>query len=274
MEKAADYNKIIVLQVGNKEVEELVYGYADTRTQIIEVDGTKKSPLQNMNFNRWLALEEAFKHKEVNWVLSIEEDIEVAKESLLFIEQIYQKFCFERKFRGINLGSVLEDPELLNTYSLQRFGVHGCGSVLTRRTWRLAKLSLIKKTIRDFPLDGALESLVKSGFMVSPNITLYLDRGWDSGTHNKHTGEETHYVLNEKSWKTRQSKTTLDFERLDIQIPWRNDCVIYNPKDNPVNAMKWVIMRMYHARSMHKIISYCMKLRIRVKADFASYNDH
>jgi hypothetical protein len=168
----------------------------------------------------------------------------------------------------------LEDPELLNTYSLQRFGVHGCGSVLTRRTWRLAKLSLIKKTIRDFPLDGALESLVKSGFMVSPNITLYLDRGWDSGTHNKHTGEETHYVLNEKSWKTRQSKTTLDFERLDIQIPWRNDCVIYNPKDNPVNAMKWVIMRMYHARSMHKIISYCMKLRIRVKADFASYNDH
>ena len=274
MEKAVNYHKIIVLQVGNREVEELVYDYADSKTQIIEVDGTERSPLQNMNFNRWLALEEAFKHKEVNWVLSIEEDVEVARESLLFIEQIYQQFCFEKKFRGINLGSILENPELLNTYSLQRFGVHGCGSVLTRRTWRLVKLSLIEKTTRDFPLDGALEGLVKSGFMVNPNITMYLDRGWDSGTHNKHTGEETHYVLNEKSWKTRQSKTTLSFERFDIQIPWRSDCIIYQSKDNPVHTMKWVIMRIYHAKSMHKLFSYCMKLRIRIKDYLASYNTH
>ena len=232
MELSSRYDKLIVLQLGNKVVEKLVYEFADKRTQVVEVDGSKRTPLQNMNFNRWMALEMAFNSPERKWVFSIEEDVEVARESLIFIEEIYGRYSSDKKFRGINLGSILNEPNLIDTYSLQRFGVHGCGSVLTRRTWSTAKRHGVARTLNKFPLDGALEGIAKSGYMVTPNVTMYLDNGWDSGTHNQNSGFEPHYLMNRDSWKLRTSTLTESFREYSTHIPWRYDCVPFNPRDN------------------------------------------
>lgn len=232
MEHSMEYDKIVVLQVGNKKVEELVYEFADNRTQILEVDGRNRTPLQNMNFNRWMALENAFSSPKRKWVFSIEEDVEVSRESLIFIDQVYRTYSTNRKFRGINLGSILSDPELIDTYSLQRFGVHGCGSVLTRKTWSIVKWSGVRSTLNKYPLDSAIEGIAKNGFMVTPNITMYLDNGWDSGTHNQSSGNEPHYVMNRESWKLRTSTFTEYFREYTTPIPWRYDCVLFEPKDN------------------------------------------
>lgn len=235
------YQKVFLLQIGDKEVESLVYEFADKRTEVIEVDGSKRSPLQNMNFNRWTALERAFNVYGCDWVLSIEEDVEVAPETLLFIEQVLSDCRALPYFRGINLGSNLNAPELADTYSFQRFGVHGCGTVMTRETWKKVQRWRIKRTLNSFALDGALEGIVKTGFMVTPNVTLYLDNGWDSGTHTKGTGAEPHYQSIRESWSVRKSNYSPAFRNFQIQIPWRQDCLPYVKDENlrfKINAIR------------------------------------
>ena len=253
MENSAKTDKMIVLQVGNLEVERLVYAYADERTEVIEVDGRHRTPLQNMNFNRWLALERGFYEQRKDWILSVEEDIELAPETLSFISQVYSTFSDNRKFRGINLGSILDKQELLDTYSLQRFGVHGCGSVLTRRTWSIAKYCGAKKTLKKYAFDGFLEGITKSGFMVTPNITLYLDSGWDSGTHNSHTGSEPHYMENRQSWVARDSKRVDKFRQFNIEIPWREDCVPYNPEEDFRYLIRAAYLVLNHSKILRPI---------------------
>jgi len=249
-----DYRKLFVLQLGDRRVENLVHKSKDAGTEIVEVDGGARTPLGNMNFNRWLALERAFDEYDCDWVLSIEEDVEVAPGTLLFIEEIYARFKDTPKFRGINLGSILSLEELVNSYSLQRFGVHGCGSVITRNTWKKIKKHQIDRTLKDFALDGAIEGIAKSGFMVTPNVTLYLDHGWDSGTHNKSNYNDLHFVLNRESWQTRINSTPAKFKEIPISIPWREDCVLYDKKDNFKYSLLAIKSRMYHTLPYQRLL--------------------
>jgi hypothetical protein len=248
MQNIASYNKIFVLQLGNKEVEALIHQYADPKTDIIEMDGSLRNPLQNMNLNRWTALKTAFDNYACDWVLSVEEDIEVARETLLFIEEVYARFNHDQYFRGINLGSSLDLPKLVSTYSLQRFGVHGCGTVMTKDTWNRIKRWRIERTLNDFALDGAIEGIMKTGFMVTPNVTLYLDNGWDAGTHTKGTGQEPFYVLNRKSWHTRVDNFANHFELFETVIPWREDCIPYRETDNSYFQFRAIISRLFHTK--------------------------
>ena len=133
----ANYPKLIVLQKGNSEVSRIVKEFADKKTQIIEVDGTQRTPLQNMNHNRWLSWKTGFENSDIDWMLSVEEDAVIHPSTLYFVEQIYEKYSNRRKFRGINLTSRLSDVGNLGTYSELRFGLHGCGAVITRETWDL-----------------------------------------------------------------------------------------------------------------------------------------
>jgi len=254
MDNIEKYKKIFVLQLGNVQVEALIHNNRDSGTEIIEVDGRTRTPLGNMNFNRWLALEKAFEEYACDWVLSIEEDIEVAPETLIFTEEMFAKYKSDSKFRGINLGSILSSDTLVNTYSLQRFGVHGCGSVMTRNTWKKIRKLQIHRTLKEFALDGAIEGIAKSGFMVTPNVTLYLDHGWDSGTHNKSNYEDLHFVLNTESWQTRLKAVPTEFTEMPISIPWRDDCVLYDKKDNLKYFIFGVKSRIYHTIPYQRLL--------------------
>lgn len=249
METSLAYKKLIILQIGNKTVEKLVSDFADSMTTIIEVDGSNKSPLQNMNHNRWLALDKAFRTLNAQWVLSVEEDVVLAKDTLLFIEQVFKTYIDNGKFRGINLGSILSDVNLLETYSLQRFGFHGCGSVMTKNTWKIVKKLRIEQTLNSFALDGALEGIAKSGFMVTPNVTMYLDNGWDSGTHNKSDKMDPHFVANRESWQIRNRKISRIFTEQEVLIPWRSDCIPYKEEDNLRYFLLSIFVRLYHTKS-------------------------
>ena len=121
-----DFEKIIVLQVGNKEVESLVEAFCakNRNSIIIRVDGQEKSPLQNMNWNRWKAWQHGFDNLGADWILSIEEDVVIHPKSIDFVCEVMIRMSNQKHFRGINLGSKLADPELNCTYSKLRFGLH------------------------------------------------------------------------------------------------------------------------------------------------------
>ena len=264
MQHSSEYKKFIVLQLGNRDVEALVWEYEDENTEILEIDGSSRSPLQNMNFNRWTAFEKAFGEYGADWILSLEEDIEVAPETLIFVESVYKTYRNNPKFRGINLGSVLRNNELSETFSLQRFGVHGCGTVMTRSTWEKLKFWRIKDTLGRIALDGALEGFSKSGFMVTPNITMYLDNGWDSGTHTKGTGKEPHYVSNRESWQIRLMNQARTFRELPIEIPWRNDCIPYDDSQDLQFMVHAIYLRLRQTTIINLIFHYLKKFKAQI----------
>ena len=79
------YGKILFIQGYNKKVLQTAKKYADDRTSIFFIDGTNRSPLQNINFNRYQQLYCAFEIQESKWVLALEEDIELHKNTFNFI---------------------------------------------------------------------------------------------------------------------------------------------------------------------------------------------
>lgn len=233
MTNSLHYTKLIVLQIGNKEVEKLVEDFrkANQDTVIIKVDGIDKSPLQNMNFNRWIAWEKGFGEFGADWMLSVEEDIVIHPSTLLSIESIIEKHLNNPNFKGINLGSKLRDPSLACTYSKLRFGLHGCAAVITSNTWKeICKLGIQRKIDR-FPLDAAIEHILKSGYMVTPNLSMYLDYGWFQGTHTNPDPSDTHYQLVKESFESNQRACSA-YSHRQVEHAWRIDCVNYSEKDH------------------------------------------
>lgn len=230
---SAELLKLIVLQTGNRDVENLVrfFESKNRNTLVIEVDGRGKSPLQNMNWNRWVAWERGFDKMFAPWILSIEEDIILHPKSVQFVRNIFEMISNDPKFRGVNLGSKLTDERLNCSYSKLRFGLHGCGAAISARTWREIKRLGIKRKINDFPLDACIEHILKDGFMVTPNLSHYLDFGWYQGTHTDSNPNHPHYLQVRKSYEAN-TFTCSAFRHEETNHDWREDCVTYLIQDN------------------------------------------
>jgi hypothetical protein len=229
-EGAKDLTKVIVLQTGNKEVEDLVYEFADSKTEVMQVDGSGRTPLQNMNWNRWVAWEKGFEELKASWILSIEEDIIIHSKTIKFVSKLFEELSNDKFFRGINLGSKLTDIDLNCTYSKLRFGLHGCGAAISRETWRKIKKLQIDKKIDKFPLDACIEHILKDGYMATPNLSHYLDYGWYQGTHTNSDPNDPHYLSVKESFEVNHGDCAeIRFSQVDHN--WRSDCVAFERSD-------------------------------------------
>lgn len=225
--------KIIVLQIGNLEVENLVEKFAqeNSMTTVLRVDGSLKSPLQNMNHNRWIAWKLGFTDYKVDWIFSIEEDVVVHPNSLDFIKSVYAQHKGDKKFRGINLGSKMVGEGLSCSFSRIRYGLHGCAGVVTRETWELMKKNKVERKIQNVALDACIEHLLKTGYMVTPNQSYYLDYGWYQGTHTNGDSTNPHYKSVELSYQAN-TQTCHDFRLNQLQHNWREDAIPYRKRDD------------------------------------------
>lgn len=231
MDGAQSIGKLIIVQKGNADVESLVENFRDSLTKIVIVDGSGKSALENMNSNRWLSWKIGFDQMNCDWILSVEEDVVLHNKSLEFTKFIIGTYHDNKFFRGINLGSKHIEDNLQCTYSNLRFGLHGCAGVITRTTWNKIKRLGIERKIKKFPLDASIEYILKSGFMTTPNLSMYKDFGWFEGTHTDSSSENPHYKSVEESFVL--NKGTCRTYRNVARVPnWRNDCIIYDESEN------------------------------------------
>lgn len=263
------FPKLIILQKGNSDVASLVYSFADCRTQIVEVSGETRSPLQNINRNRWLSWKIGFDKLDYDWVLSVEEDVVLHPQSILFVEEIYERYKKSRRFRGINLGSRLCDSDYQGTFSELRFGLHGCGAVITKKTWNLISNFNLDKKLERYPLDALIEPILKSGFMVTPNLSLINDFGWDRGTHTSPDFNDPHYVEIRRSYNTNMVSDSRGFTLNPIEPNWRHDCILYNPRDNfsfDINLLLTPILQSRTYRALYKLLRrYSQRIKRLIK---------
>ena len=215
---------VVLHQTGSSDVSKVLARYSDKIARKFELEPLGGSALENINLNRILGYEFCFKFLQCDWVLAIEEDVEVSSDALRFVEEMYERYHKRALFRGINLGSMEPfSEEMSNSYSLLRYGLHGQAAAISRRTWERFNVDYLVRSSKVAALDGQMELLLKSGFMVTPNNSRFVDTGWN-GTHAPKDSNDPYYVRLRKSWVGSRVPSTVTYVRSEVEHSWRSDC--------------------------------------------------
>jgi hypothetical protein len=221
------YPLIVVLQEGFAEVESVVQEYSEHIYKTIRVSGENRTALENINFNRYLGYEIGFLKLKADWILAIEEDVEISGDAIQFCTEIVAKYQHTPFFKGINLGSREKYSEALSvTYSRQRYGLHGQASVLTKKTWDKFNHKIIQKKFSTHGLDSLIEFYLKKGFMVTPNNSRSLDTGWD-GTHLPGNEDDPYFVEMAASFVGNLDTPSGSYVYKEMDHHWRSDIETY-----------------------------------------------
>ena len=226
-----EYKLIVLHQIGFKEVEAVLDRHKGKIDFLCRVDGSTKTPLHNINWNRYATYAVAFELFESDFVLGIEDDTIISRDALWFCENVYEKFKNKRNFQGINLGSLeFLHPKELNTYSKIRYGLHGQAGVITKKVWKSLSSRGIPKNIATDPLDAMLEPQLKKGFMVTSNCSRFLDSGW-GGTHAPESPADSYYLKLQQSW-VGSEEVSSEFIEKSINHSWRQDAITFRARDS------------------------------------------
>lgn len=242
---SSQWQKIIVWQQGFDAMRKVIESSCKDFDTVIETRGDKPTALANINFNRILGMQVGFKIFKADFVLGIEEDSVISSDALVFVKFAYKKYKNYRKFMGVNLGSVESfDSNNLNGYTRLRYGLQGQAGGLTNKAWTKCSKLLNNFDNNNIGWDSRIEYLLKTGFMVTPNISRMNDLGWLNGTHAPKDPNHNHYTRLRENW----AGSTVECDKLYREIPifhsWRADVVNYKLSNQvTANIRKCMIAR-------------------------------
>ena len=227
-----DFHKILIFQKGNEEVKHLLESYKDSFNVIVEVERTGNST-QNINSNRYLAYSIAFDNLYSEFLIVVEDDVQISFDSLFFADKVYCQHRNDKKFRAFNFGSGVErSNSLTNSYSKVRYSLQGPASLLTRKSWESFDKKVLEKKSQYEIFDGTFETYIQSGFVIMPNNSRYIDNGYN-GTHALSYESTDYFRKLEKSWLGLEEIELIQPVMKNIDLNWRKDCKIYNRFHNP-----------------------------------------
>ena len=225
-EGSGDYQKILIQQKGNPKVGEVVQRHLDYFDHVIVTDRKLSSTL-NISLNRYLAYQMCFDHLESDFAVVLEDDVEIAYDSLIYVQEVFEKNRRKRDFRGVNLGSGIEFEDSNRfTYSKVRYALQGPASMIPRATRMHFSKMGISHLLSKGIFDGAIESYIKTGFVLMPNVSRYMDFGY-SGTHSNVETPSAYFSKLAKSSAPYPAVEMKPFIEKYLAQNWRDDCVKY-----------------------------------------------
>lgn len=239
------YKIVMVHQKGNSDVERIISDYSHFFSTLISTEPSGRNTDTFITNNRILGLYVGFEFWKSEFVVSVEEDVILAPDSLRFIEFAFEKNKSDSNFRGVNLGSKLPLLEVGPfSYSRLRFGMHGPASMITKETWKKINPQRIMKN-SSIIFDAQVEFALKTGFMITPNASRYIDQGV-VGSHTTDKLDD-HYFNGLKGSFVGDLKTSNDYFLENFQPNWRQDCVVYKVQDNlkyeAKNKCYWILLK-------------------------------
>ena len=248
LENLDEYRIVIVHQKGNLKVEKIIAEYAQLFSTFVSTKPSGSETDAFITNNRILGLYVGFEFWKSEFVVSIEDDVVLAPDALKFIEHAFKTYRKNLNFRGVNLGSKLPLLEVEpNSYSHLRFGIHGPASMITKKTWKRINPQRVMSNA-SINFDAQIEFALKSGFMVTPNASRYIDQGVE-GSHTGNGTDDSYFQGLKMSFVGGGEKSNIlnTYFRKDLLPNWRKDCVIYKPKDNLIYFLKskfyWVLLK-------------------------------
>ena len=170
-----------------------------------------------------MGYELCFKILKCDWVLAIEDDVELGFDSVTFVSTLFLEYKSRLGFRGINLGSYEQGKEVgTHEYSLLSYGLHGQAAAITKKTWSHFDSNQLLSNASTKPLDSAMETYLKTGFMVTPNRSRYADNGWN-GTHAPKNPDDPYYQKLRGSWIGPNPFPVSKYRLNQINHSWRSD---------------------------------------------------
>ncbi len=262
-ELSQKYFKIIVLQGKDSKSLEIINSYLDDMTILVRVSGIDKTPLENITNNYLTALSIAFDYCDSDFAIEIEDDSLISNQSLIFIEHIFALYNSHPKFRGINLGSHEVDPKLIGTYSLLRTGLHASHGVITKKSWKHMSKKRIRNRIKRNPMDSTIEWYWKTGFAVTPNLSLCKNFGWLKGTHASKNPNDSHFLKISDSYDI--AVKCENWILYNVKHSWIPNPVIYRTIDNPQFLVKFILDAAWQTHFGCKIKSVVQQVKKRIK---------
>ena len=248
-----NWKKVLVCQRGFEDVEKIVDNYDVQFDTVIKINKQFESSLANINHNRILGTFHCFNILKCEYVLGIEEDTVISGDALSFIDQMFDLHKDKRAFRGINLGS--HQPltsQNQSKFSLLRFGLHGQGGVLTRKSWVKIFSEKLFEEISKEGWDSKFEYYLKSGFMVTPNASRILDRGW-GGTHASSDPDSPYFERMAKSWVGCNNVIPVKYQKENEKHLWRIDSIVYNKRDSIFYCLRLNSIVLYFYKKLRKM---------------------
>jgi glycosyltransferase involved in cell wall biosynthesis len=223
------YVFFLIQQGSNENTSEVIKKYRSQIDFIFKVDGKDKTPLQNINYNRVKGYEIAFNELNCEYAIAVEDDTQISKDALVFVDRMMAKFSSHYNFGCVNLLSLGKASEDTQGFSIYRSPLIGQGSAISAELWREFIRNGVRRRIESEPFDGAVEDLVKSKFSIFPNRSRILDRGWE-GTHSTDRSDP-YFISNEQSWIGDET-TDDNYQHIQRFLNLRNDWVPYKQKEN------------------------------------------
>ena len=238
---ASDTAIIVVRQLGNKDVGDIVNKWRNKINIYIETDGSAKTTANNIARNRFAGYSVGFDALNADWILAVEDDVLLARDTISFTKFITRKYIHRKDFRAINLGSKLKKTKLsLDTYSLTRYGLFGPASVLTKSTWnKMHKWGIIQNFTQEH-WDAAIEAFIKTGLTVAPNNSRYIDRGW-GGTHTSDNPEDGYFSDLNESYIGNEFLGAETYKHIEMGYYWRKDLRKFKTIESPIYWANFLI---------------------------------
>lgn len=211
---------------------------------LVPVDGSARSKLENINSNRIDGLDYCFYTLGVDYVVAIEDDVLCGYDTLVFCEKMIETYRDDEHFRGVNLGS----KEVFNEanrfeYGLFRYGLFGQGGAVTKQTWmKIKRLNILNK-LTDQGFDFLVEHYYKTGFVIMPRCSRYIDIGWN-GTHAPKDPNHQYYQALKLSWVGASAFPIESYRSNCFPFRWRKDCIKYSAIKNFCYFLKFEIYRL------------------------------
>lgn len=225
-EQSSQWQRILVWQRGSVQMRSEVEMLEKFFDIIVETRGNKLTVLSNINFNRILGMRVAYEDLEADFVLGIEEDSMISNDSLVFIHHVYQKYKKYNKFMGVNLGSLeSRASNNINGYTRLRYGLQGQAGGVTKNAWKTCDKLLSSFDEDMVGWDSRIEYYLKTGFMVTPNVSRMNDLGWNTGTHAPSDPDHSHYRLLRENWLGDLTVEDKSYLEIPIVHSWRSDVI-------------------------------------------------
>jgi hypothetical protein len=239
---------VVLHQQGHDEVTQVIKYWRSEIQVLLEVDALGTTPLQNININAILLRNLAFQELQADWFLGIEEDVVIGGDSITFIETMMNRYWKTPGFRGVNLGSAIPRSSGSEVnYSRIRYGLHGQAGAIPKGVWAHFETSRLLKGSNQIGLDAMLERYLKTGFMCWPNLSRYVDNGWN-GTHTPKDSNNEYYENLRQSFIDLSSDIDFMYLENSVDNPWREDCFKYKKYSTPYHFIKNYALHILHAK--------------------------
>ena len=237
------YPIYILIQDADPEDLAILKKHSDLITETTYVNKNGKNVEELINNNRISAWEIPLIARGHQYVICLEDDVEVSPDIFDFTEEVLAQNVKTKNFWGINYGS-FEKPDELGTYSKLHYGIHGPASLVGRESIKKFKLNKLKKFGGAIPWDAWVEPLVKTGFMATSNVSRYRDNG-HSGTHMSLQNNSHYFQKLNESFVYGLTGHATSYFNSDIEHQWRADCSIYNEKGKIKRHLRFIAVRLY-----------------------------